>query len=611
MLRISRLKFLIIAGIAILMGSIALIRVGAAQDVANAPPSSALDEQLKALNLPQRTVELTSERAARFRHAIEQGRYTEARDLIGRVLDDSTIQNWRFYPFNDFMWQVSNLTDPSFKDRLDEWVGQDERDPLRILVRAQYYYDRGWFQRGHQFAQYIEPSHLIAFKDSNEKALQDVDATLQLTDANPYAFYLKLRILQGKGASAQLMDAFREGVAKYPNYYPLYDVVLHTLAPKWGGSVAAMYAFVDQYAGKAPEDSPLRLLYFSLYRDLLDTASSACRNYRNDRDKAVQCVQIAMDKFATSKLGDEVLASLRLYDKDPYHLGLAVEPILIDMLRTPNADTYSGAILQLAATAMHSDTALKEDGLTPNDYVIDRAVAESWRQKGIYDAVAKKTQEALKDASNASFIPDEEARDTALGLIYWDMAWQAARLNQYDDVVLYETASIQIGGLNEYEHAICYGLHRLNREAEAVRSCSQTIADQPNDIYAYYWRGVAYRSLQQPDAALSDLAVVAGSESDFRASAAITMSLIDFDREDNAAALDVLNEYNFLYDPNTQNKTDVATAYNNRCYAYMQRGDLDKALSDCTASLKYASIPDAYRKQQELVKRLSPRGSSL
>ena len=36
----------------------------------------------------------------------------------------------------------------------------------------------------------------------------------------------------------------------------------------------------------------------------------------------------------------------------------------------------------------------------------------------------------------------------------------------------------------------------------------------------------------------------------------------------------------------------------------MELGDLQKALEDCTASLRYGSLPDAYRKQQELVKRL-------
>ena len=37
----------------------------------------------------------------------------------------------------------------------------------------------------------------------------------------------------------------------------------------------------------------------------------------------------------------------------------------------------------------------------------------------------------------------------------------------------------------------------------------------------------------------------------------------------------------------------------------MQLGELKKALDDCTASLKYGAIPDAYSKQLELIRRLS------
>jgi hypothetical protein len=64
-----------------------------------------------------------------------------------------------------------------------------------------------------------------------------------------------------------------------------------------------------------------------------------------------------------------------------------------------------------------------------------------------------------------------------------------------------------------------------------------------------------------------------------------------------------LNKYKYLYDPATDSRDDIAVSYNNRCYAYMQLGELHEALDDCTASLKYGSLPDAYPKQQELIKR--------
>jgi hypothetical protein len=46
---------------------------------------------------------------------------------------------------------------------------------------------------------------------------------------------------------------------------------------------------------------------------------------------------------------------------------------------------------------------------------------------------------------------------------------------------------------------------------------------------------------------------------------------------------------------------DLAVSYNNRCYAEMKLGELKKALDDCTTSLKYDRIPDAFQKQQELL----------
>jgi tetratricopeptide (TPR) repeat protein len=115
---------------------------------------------------------------------------------------------------------------------------------------------------------------------------------------------------------------------------------------------------------------------------------------------------------------------------------------------------------------------------------------------------------------------------------------------------------------------------------------------------------MAYRDAGNMDDALRDFAQVADSDGHFSSSAAIAMSMIFFDRSDNQGALDILNKYTFLYDANRTIKSDVAVAYNNRCYAYMQLGRLEKALNDCTRSLTFGSLPDAYRKQQELVKRL-------
>ncbi|MFZ0777943.1 MAG: hypothetical protein WAM74_15755, partial [Xanthobacteraceae bacterium] len=236
--------------------------------------------------------------------------------------------------------------------------------------------------------------------------------------------------------------------------------------------------------------------------------------------------------------------------------------------------------------------------------VIDKAVSESWYLKGFYDNALQKDREALADAEAATF-PGQEEKDVAVAGIYEYIGGDYNKLNQYADMIAYEKAAIALGNDTEDQHFICYGYYRLKAYDDAVRACTETINNQPANVQARYWRGVAYRDLGQPDAALRDLTVVADSENDFRTDAAIDISMIYFNRNDNESALDVLNKYKYLYDQNTNNKSGVAVSYNNRCYAYTQLGKLKEALADCTASLKYGSIPDAFRKQQELIKRLN------
>jgi tetratricopeptide (TPR) repeat protein len=160
------------------------------------------------------------------------------------------------------------------------------------------------------------------------------------------------------------------------------------------------------------------------------------------------------------------------------------------------------------------------------------------------------------------------------------------------------------------EHYACHAYYLLHRYAEAIESCTHAISMTENP-YAFYWRGLAYRDSGRLDDALRDLAAVAQAEGYFAASAAIEMSMMYFNRHDDRGALDVLNKYTFLYDPNRTGRADVAVSYNNRCYALMQLGELKRALDDCTQSLKYGSIPDAFRKQQELVKRLGTSQTGL
>jgi tetratricopeptide (TPR) repeat protein len=570
------------------------------------PPASGLlatiNEKTAELHLKVRTTELPTEKAERVRDAIKSGDYASAYEITAQVLAKSRLQDWGFYPFENFIEAVADVTDPDFGARLDAWVSAQANDAIPILIRARYFYDLGWFTRGHSYNAYTLPAHLTSFQATMKKALDDIDRAIGLDDGNPYSQYLKVLILRGQGTTDALSKAFEAAIAKYPAYYNIYDVALSVLQPKWGGNIPAMYAFVARYAGGAPADSPRKLLYVSFYRYLLSAASTGCLSSHSDNDKLATCVESVMQRTAPAALDDEVLAALQSHNRwDKYGFGLAITNILHDVQITRGAQAYAGVLLQIAASAMHSDTKLETQGYA--SYVIDLAVADSWYQKGFFDNALKKSRDALRDVDQEHFSNDED-RYLSEAKIYEYIAGIYNATKQFENEIVYENAAVAIGHLTAYQSMNCHAFYELKAYEEALGACTKAIRDQPSDMPSRYWRGVTYRELSRTDEALRDLTDVAGSEFSVRTSAVLGISMIHFKKKDVRAALDILNRYQFIYDPNMSSKADVAVSYNNRCYAYMQLGELNEALKDCTASLKFGNLPDAYSKQQELLQRL-------
>lgn len=559
------------------------------------------------INVKRRGGELPWEKAMRVRTAIRQGDFATASKITSDVLAASKMESWHFEPFESFMAGISDVTDASLETRLGEWVAEDDKHAAPLLIRAQYYHDAGWFRRGGAFVKATQADDMMAFVNYMDKGLIDINKAIRLDDANPYAQRLKLRILRGGGPTKAMMTAFQEAIAKYPDYYPLYEGVLVTLRPEWGGSIEFMRAFVDQYAGQVAETSPRKLLYLSLYRHLLAVAVATCR----DDQKAAECVTAEMRQTFTPALQSQVQIALQLYDHtDKYQFGIALQEILLDTLYAWSAEFYSGAILELAGSSMHSDTRLHLEQYSGNDYMVDLLVAESWYQKSFNDSALEKDDDALMDIAAVKTLSDEQ-RDVAAAAVYGHMAKVYAEMRKYPEMIAAAKAAVALGGRKNEEHLICYGYVQFKDYEAASEACVRAMDSEPTNMRVHYLRGQIFQAAKKEDEALQEFAMVAESTDSIRSSGSIALSLIYFDRKDFKGALDVLNKYTYLYNADMTGQSDMAVAYNNRCFAYMELGELEKALQDCTASLKYGSIPDAYRKQLELTKRLGKKAPEL
>ncbi|OBS08721.1 tetratricopeptide repeat protein [Acidihalobacter prosperus] len=530
--------------------------------------------------------------------------FAAADKTLTRRLSQSSIQAWHFNPFATLVEYVAQPGEPIFGKRLDEWVARAPQSPMPYLVRALYGYRTGWMIRGDRFVNDVQPAHLKAFARHIAQALDDVSRSIQLDHTDPYSAFLLLYILSGTGNTTDMAAAFHRSTQQFPDYYPLYRQRLTTLEPKWGGSIEAMRAFVDRHAGTAAPHAPIRMLYLQLYADLLNAASVSCLEEHGD--ERTRCVESAMVQMDSSDLENRAYAALQLYNySDKAHFSETLGDILGQMINTRGAERYAGAFLQLAANIMGSDNQLTSGNTRNNNFTMDRLTALVWYRQGQYDNAEKLYRRAIADLAHTHFTTPSE-RDEIHARLLDDLADIYSHRKQYLQEAAYDKAAdLMRGGSGRggYSDLLCASLFHLKHYREAVDACTARM-ENSGSLHARYWRGRAYESLRDLSAAERDLAQVAASESDYRSYAAIRISILYGNQGKLESMLKALNTYTYLYDDALSDRDTIAIAYNNRCYAKMHLGQLRAALKDCTASLHYGNLPDAYSKQQTLLKRL-------
>jgi len=566
-------------------------------------------EKTAELSLVPKTVMTPIDRALDASSAIKQNDFGKARSIFDEILAQSHLEGWSFYPFNEFMGALVRGDDPKLLEGLNHWLQQDPRSGPAYLMRAQYYREAAWRARGSEFAWMVPDALMQRFQDDLSRSAADVIKSIQLEPKIPWSYYELLTTAAGGGDSADAEQAFQAGIKAFPRYYPLYKERLRVLTPKWGGSIDAMYDFVRRYAGRAPQMSPLRLLYLDLYVHLLEGAAGECRTLEGEN--RAMCVKQGFEQMSQPDLEPGMESALNLYKvSDPNQFSRAVWPLLASMscdkcIGLPSA---GAGVMQMAASIMGSDNQLMDEP-EHNSYMLDDVTARIWAQSGNLVNAEKKFTEALYDAAHTSFRrPDEKAEVEAE--IFEHMATIAVWNHQYIDIIVYQNAADAVGGANHSEapYQKCYAYYRLKHFKEAVAECTALIDGNGNYLESHYWRASAYEGLGQWDAAIADFTPIAESaDNSLRVDAALNMSNDYGQKGDMAGQLAEMNRYAYIFDARMQAPKDLAIAYNNRCYALMQLGRLQDALNDCTQSLRYDRIPDALHKQQELMKRLGNR----
>jgi rhomboid protease GluP len=160
---------------------------------------------------------------------------------------------------------------PSLLGKTSDWRRTVKDSIAAELVESLVFRNWAWTARGHGTSDSVSLEAWEAFGARNEMALAGLEEIHERAMVNPYWYQLSLQNAGDREVDKTRMEEiFNEGVARFPDYLPIYTARMRELMPRWGGSVEELETFVGAAAesrrGKLDPDERYAQLYAAYSR---------------------------------------------------------------------------------------------------------------------------------------------------------------------------------------------------------------------------------------------------------------------------------------------------------------------------------------------------------
>jgi hypothetical protein len=160
-------------------------------------------------------------------------------------------------------WATSS---PGVSTRLvADWKKAVPDSAYRPIVEVLVIRANAWAMRGEGAASEVTAEGWQLFKEANEAARQVLMESRKRASAFPgwYSEAIELAFETNR-PRAEIDSLLREGIERFPGYFPLYFSYLNYLQPKWGGSFEQANAFIVEQT-MSPANPDGEVLYARLY----------------------------------------------------------------------------------------------------------------------------------------------------------------------------------------------------------------------------------------------------------------------------------------------------------------------------------------------------------
>ena len=122
-----------------------------------------------------------------------------------------------------------------------QWVAEHPRSPLAHLLYARSLYARAWNYRGAGYASKVSPQAWADFRKYIRMAEEHLSchSSVVISDSTTHIYLLMLGRSSG-WSREQMWGIAQDGLRRNPDDDGIYEEMLFSLLPKWGGNAEAM-----------------------------------------------------------------------------------------------------------------------------------------------------------------------------------------------------------------------------------------------------------------------------------------------------------------------------------------------------------------------------------
>lgn len=154
---------------------------------------------------------------------------------------DFRKERWRADALSAF-----DSSDPRLTAPLDAWVAAYPRSSTALLARGTHRRAVAWRHRGGGYINTVSEAQQRGFASLMAEARRDVEAGAALDAHNVQAWVLLSTVAREQGDGGVAASALARARLECPQCLAPYEVQMRFLAPRWGGSHAAMDALAQE-----------------------------------------------------------------------------------------------------------------------------------------------------------------------------------------------------------------------------------------------------------------------------------------------------------------------------------------------------------------------------